>query len=101
LERFKQVICGVKLPRTVQVGCFTISVCVVKNLGVDRALNGEYSHHHLEIRIGSECNAQQAWETYHHELMECINAVYTLNLTHEQISLAAVGLAQSMEAQYV
>jgi hypothetical protein len=92
-ESNTQEICGITLPKTINVGCFTIKIKSVEDLSMERGLYGEYCHRNRLITIDSKCNSQQAWETYHHELMECINIIYNIGMEHNQISLVAVGLA--------
>lgn len=97
----KQQICGVELPKQITVGCFTIDVEAKKDLCTDEGVYGNYSHHFNRIRIGLECNSQQAFETFFHEVVECINAVYQLDIDHRKIQLLGVGLAQALDSEKI
>ena len=81
------------LPKRVKIGPYEITVEVVENLAVDREHGGEYSPRELSISLDAAFR-QRHGEILMHEVVEAINDIYNLSISHDDMMVLGVVLYQ-------
>lgn len=81
------------LPKKVKIGPYEIKVEVVENLAVDREHGGEYSPRELSISLDAAFK-QRHGEIFMHEVVEAINDIYNLSISHDDMMVLGVALYQ-------
>jgi len=73
-----------KIPRKVRVGPHIIRVYLVDPfvLHPEGKLFGDYLHEKLRIRIANDACPAMQYSTFIHEVVEAINKIYELDLSH-------------------
>ena len=78
-----------RIPKKLKIGGFEITIRKEKDLILERENFGEWHIKNYEIWLDSEICKQQQEETFLHEIVEAINAIYHTKLEHNQLSLIA------------
>lgn len=91
------------LPKSIRVGPHSIKVRYVEEISDadhDEVVLGMWSVHKLEIQIRANMEPTLEWETFWHEVMECINEVTDAGLPHHFIQTSGLllsGIAGEMK----
>ena len=86
-----------RIPDTIKIGGFTVSVEESRNLIADRNELGNYTPRTQTIVLDADCTDQQKEETLLHEILEAITAIYDIKLDHHILSLLATILHQVLK----
>lgn len=82
-----------KLPKSVRVGPHELTVI---ETGAAMAEYGHFDYDDLAIRIRNNVSIGVQYETFWHEVVEGLNAVYELKLPHRTIQVIGASIYQAL-----
>lgn len=82
------------IPEKIKIGGFEVDVQFVENLMVERNSLGEYHPRTQSIKIDKAATKQQNEETFIHEVLEAMTAIYNIEWAHKDLSIMATVLHQ-------
>lgn len=83
-----------RIPDKVKIGGFNVEIKQIENLISDREHVGEYNPRTQIITIDKDTTKQQKEETFIHELLEAVTALYSIEMQHKDLSVLATVLHQ-------
>lgn len=90
-----------KIPDSITIGPYKISVGYEKNMSNARKCIGEYYPQVHKILIDPDCSDIEKLEVFIHECVEATLSIYDLEISHHFISLVGTGLVQALKDVWV